>query len=244
VLIADYEGFERPAHLQYFPLPGGAAAIHEPWRIALGLLYRNFANEFPTAAPLFFKDIDSRKQNVVVQMIEREVNSPLTSSCGRLFDAVAALIGIRSIVNYEAQAAIELEMAAHDSTDEGVYPFDLMKQDSGWEIGTRTLFESIVQDIGNQVHPNDISRRFHNGLAAVFAELAEHIRSSSALNRVCLSGGCFQNTLLFESLRGLLRQRDFEVYFHTEVPAGDGGLSLGQALVASRRLLSGKANQV
>jgi hydrogenase maturation protein HypF len=236
ILLADYVGFERAAHLKYFPLPGGAAAIHEPWRIALGLLHRNFGKELPSGELALFPEIEPRKQNVVLQMIEHEMNSPRTSSCGRLFDAVAALIGIRSTVNYEAQAAIELEMAAHDSTDDGIYPFDVSQQGSTWEIGTRALFEMILQDMCAQVQQSDISRRFHNGLAAVFAEVAEHVRSSSGLNRVCLSGGCFQNVLLFESLHGLLRQRGFEVYFHTEVPAGDGGLSLGQALVASHRL--------
>jgi hydrogenase maturation protein HypF len=235
VLLADYLNFERVAHLQYFPLPGGAAAIHEPWRIALGLLCRDFGNQLPLAESLLSADIEPRKRSVVLQMIERSVNTPMTSSCGRLFDAVAALIGIRSTVNYEAQAAIELEMAARDSTDQVSYAFDLLQKESGWEIGTRSLFESILQDMRNQVHASDMSRRFHNGLAAIFAEAAETIRDSSALNRVCLSGGCFQNALLFEALHGLLRQKGFEVYYHSEVPTGDGGISLGQALVASHR---------
>jgi len=235
VLLADYLNFERVAHLQYFPLPGGAAAIHEPWRIALGLLCRDFGNQLPLAESLLSADIEPRKRSVVLQMIERSVNTPMTSSCGRLFDAVAALIGIRSTVNYEAQTAIELEMAARDSTDQVSYAFDLLQKESGWEIGTRSLFESILQDMRNQVHASDMSRRFHNGLAAIFAEAAETIRDSSALNRVCLSGGCFQNALLFEALHGLLRQKGFEVYYHSEVPTGDGGISLGQALVASHR---------
>src|SRR5580692_1218454 len=237
VLLADYLNFERVAHLQYFPLPGGAAAIHEPWRIALGLLCRDFGNQLPLAESLLSADIEPRKRSVVLQMIERSVNTPRTSSCGRLFDAVAALIGIRSTVNYEAQAAIELELAARDSPDQDLYAFDLLQKESGWEIGTRSLFESILQDMRNQVHASDMSRRFHNGLAAIFAEAAETIRGSSALNRVCLSGGCFQNALLFEALRGLLRQKGFEVYYHSEVPTGDGGISLGQALVASHRAI-------
>ncbi|HEY1484366.1 MAG TPA: carbamoyltransferase HypF [Candidatus Acidoferrum sp.] len=235
VLLADYLNFERAAHLKYFPLPGGAAAIHEPWRIALGLLCRDFGDQLPLAESLLSADIEPRKRSVVLQMIERNVNTPMTSSCGRLFDAVAALIGIRSTVNYEAQAAIELEMAARESADQGSYAFDLLQKESGWEISTRSLFESILKDMRNQVHARDMSRRFHNGLAAVFAETAETIRGSSALNRVCLSGGCFQNALLFEALHGLLRQKGFEVYYHSEVPTGDGGISLGQALVASHR---------
>lgn len=236
VLVCGYADFARAAHLRYFPLPGSAAAIHEPWRIALGLLYRNFEKDLSIAEPLLFNDIDPRKQHLVLQIVELGVNSPMTSSCGRLFDAVAALIGIRSTVNYEAQAAIELEMAAHDSSEEGVYPFDLVQEDGKWQIGTRALFASILQDLRKNVSKADISRRFHNGLAAVFAEVAEHVRSSSSLNRVCLSGGCFQNSLLLEALYALLKERGFEVYFHSEVPAGDGGLSLGQALVAAHRV--------
>ena len=235
ILLADYLNFERAAHLQYFPLPGGTAAIHEPWRIALGLLCRDFGNQLPLTESLLSADIEPRKRSLVLQMIERSVNTPMTSSCGRLFDGVAALIGIRSTVNYEAQAAIELEMAARDSTDQASYAFDLLQKESGWEIGTRSLFESILEDMRNQVRASDMSRRFHNGLAAIFAEAAETIRGSSALNRVCLSGGCFQNALLFEALHGLLRQKGFEVYYHSEVPTGDGGISLGQAIVASHR---------
>jgi hydrogenase maturation protein HypF len=235
ILLADYLNFERAAHLQYFPLPGGTAAIHEPWRIALGLLCRDFGNQLPLTESLLSADIEPRKRSLVLQMIERSVNTPMTSSCGRLFDGVAALIGIRSTVNYEAQAAIELEMAARDSTDQASYAFDLLQKESGWEIGTRSLFESILEDMRNQVRASDMSRRFHNGLAAIFAEAAETIRGSSVLNRVCLSGGCFQNALLFEALHGLLRQKGFEVYYHSEVPTGDGGISLGQAIVASHR---------
>jgi hydrogenase maturation protein HypF len=171
-------------------------------------------------------------------MIDRKIHSPRTSSCGRLFDAVAALAGVRSTVNYEAQAAIELEMAAHDSTDEGAYPFDLIPDGPHWQIGTRSLFQWLLRDIHRQESVADISRRFHIGLAALFVELAEKIREQSKLNRVCLSGGCFQNVLLFQLLVDGLRAKSFEVYFHSEVPTGDGGISLGQALVAARRLQS------
>jgi len=183
----------------------------------------------------FLCSIDARKRQVVQQMIERQIHSPRTSSCGRLFDAVAALVGVRSIVNYEAQAAIEFEMAAHASADEGVYPFDLIPLDAHWQIGTLPLFEALLRDIRHQEPLVDISRRFHAGLVATFVELAEKIREQSKLNRVCLSGGCFQNVLLFDLLRQGLLKKSFEVYFHSAVPAGDGGISLGQALVATQR---------
>jgi hydrogenase maturation protein HypF len=233
VLLADYIGFERAAHFEYVSLPGGAAAIHEPWRVAVSYLTKHYGKDLCDLDLPFLKTIDPRRLHVVQQMIEREIHSPRTSSCGRLFDAVAALAGVRSTVNYEAQAAIEFEMAAYDCTDEGAYPFALIPDGAHWQIGTRAVFECLLQDILRQQSVGDISRRFHAGLAAVFVELAEKIREQSHLYRVCLSGGCFQNALFLQLLLDGLRAKSFEVYFHTEVPAGDGGISLGQALVAA-----------
>ena len=126
-------------------------------------------------------------------------------------------------------------MAAHDSADHGVYPFDLLPDGANWIVGTLPLFQWLLRDIRHQEPVGNISRRFHSGLAATFVELAEKIREQSKLNRVCLSGGCFQNALLFGLLREGLRAKSFEVYFHSEVPAGDGGISLGQALIAAHR---------
>ena len=163
-------------------------------------------------------------------MIDREIHSPRTSSCGRLFDAVAALAGVRSTVNYEAQAAIELEMAAHDSTDGGAYPFDLIPDGPTGRSARFSLFQGCFTTFAARKRVADISRRFHTGLAELFVELAEKIREQNRLNRVCLSGGCFHNVLLFHLLVDGLRAKSFEVYFHSEVPAGDGGISLGQAL--------------
>jgi len=236
VLIADYAGFHRAAHFEYVPLPGGAAAIHEPWRMGVSYLSKHYGQKLAELELPFLQAIDPRRLQVVQQMIDREIHSPRTSSCGRLFDAVAAIAGVRSIVNYEAQAAIEFEMAAHDSTDEGAYPFDLILEGSNWLVGTRSLFQWLLRDIQRNERVGDISRRFHTGLANVFVELAVTIREQSKLSRVCLSGGCFQNLLLFQLFLDGLRAKSFEVYFHSEVPAGDGGISLGQALVAAHTL--------
>ncbi len=238
ILLAGYAAFERIAHLDYAPLPGGSAAIHEPWRMAVSHLAKNYGDDLPSLDLLFLKEIDSRKLQLVLQMMQREIHSPRTSSCGRLFDAVAALVGLRSTVSYEAQAAIELEMAAHASTDEGAYPFNLTKDGPIWKIGTRSLFDWLIADIRKHVNIPDMSRRFHHGLAITLADLAAKIREEHNLNRVCLSGGCFHNVLLFEFTLQALRSHDFEVYFHSEVPAGDGGISLGQALVAAHLLKS------
>jgi hydrogenase maturation protein HypF len=238
VLLADYADFERAAHFEYISLPGGTAAIHEPWRVALSYLIKHYVKDLGSLDLPFLRGIDERRRQVIQQMIDRQIHSPRTSSCGRLFDAVAALVGIRSTVNYEAQAAIELEMAAHTSTDDGVYPFELIPDENHWQIGTFPLFQAILADLRRQQSVPDISRGFHAGLSAVFVELAEKIRERTQLNRVCLSGGCFHNVLFFQILLNALRAKSFEVYFHSEVPAGDGGISLGQALIAAHRLQS------
>jgi hydrogenase maturation protein HypF len=238
ILIAEFASFERAAHLQYVPLPGGSAAIHEPWRMAVSQLAKHYGSGMLSFDLPFIKDIDHRKLHTVLQMMEREDHSPRTSSCGCLFDAIAAIVGLRNTVSYEAQAAIELEMAARDSSDEGAYPFNLSKEGPLWKIGTRSLFDWLIADLRKHASIPDMSRRFHNGLALVLAELSAKLREERGMNRICLSGDCFQNVLLFEFTFSALRKQNFEVYFHSEVPAGDGGISLGQALVAARLVRS------
>ena len=238
VLIAGYEEFERAAHLEYVPLPGGAAAIREPWRMAVSYLAHHFGRDFLDLPVPFVRQLDPKKTELLLQIIEHHVNSPLTSSCGRLFDAVAALIGIRHQINYEAQAAIELEMAIAPTDDNTAYPLALISEGERWLIGTRPLFEALLADLSRKVPAGIISRRFHNGLVEGFARLADLLRKQSGLNRVCLSGGTFQNVYLSEHLEMRLSAAGFEVFTHSEVPAGDGGLSLGQALVAAHRFRS------
>jgi len=156
VLIAGYKDFERAAHFEYVPLPGGEAAIREPWRMAVSYLAHHFRPEFLKSELLkfdipFVRQLNQAKVDLLLRMIEQSVNSPLTSSCGRLFDAVSALVGIRQQVNYEAQAAIELEMAISESEDETGYPLELLPNGPGWIIGTRPLFVSLLNDLGNNL---------------------------------------------------------------------------------------------
>jgi hydrogenase maturation protein HypF len=235
VLVADYVDFERVAHLANVRMPGGDAAIHEPWRMAVSYLAQNFGRDFFDLPIRFVQQLDPHRVGVLLQMMERGVNSPLTSSCGRLFDAVAALAGIRQRVTYEAQAAIELEMVIGDDHDAAAYPLGLVSEGPGWVIDSRPLFEALVHDLCAGTPASVVSRRFHNGLVDVFTRLAVLIRKNRALNRVCLSGGTFQNVYLLEHLSARLVSEGFEVFTHSEVPAGDGGLSLGQALVATHR---------
>jgi len=245
VLIAGYEGFERAAHFEYVPLPGGATAIREPWRMAVSYLAHHFGSDFLKLDIPFVRQLNRPKAELLLRMMEQRVNSPLTSSCGRLFDAVAALVGIRQQVNYEAQAAIELEMAMASSEVESpegntAYPMKLLPElapeDDHWIISTRPLFEALLEDLGRSVPVGTISRRFHNGLVEGFVQLATLLQQKTALNRACLSGGTFHNIYLSQRLETRLSEAGFEVFTQKEVPSGDGGLSLGQALVAAAKL--------
>jgi len=233
VLVAGYDGFERAAHLEYVPMPGGECAIREPWRMAISYLAHHYGRDFLEFSLPFLQQCNRDEIEVVLRMVQRNLNSPLTSSCGRLFDAVAALVGIRSRVNYEAQAAIELEMAIAVDNDEGAYPFGLVADGAGWIIQTHPFFNALLHDLKSQIEPSIISLRFHNGLVQVFAQLARLLRQQTTLNRICLSGGTFQNLYLLEHLRAQLLADGFDVFTHSEVPAGDGGLCLGQAVVAA-----------
>ena len=245
VLIAGYDNFERAAHFEYVPLPGGAAAIREPWRMAVSYLFHHFGRDFLQLPIPFVRQLDSPKTELLIKMMEQKVNSPLSSSCGRLFDAVAALAGVRQSVNYEAQAAIELEMAMEERANhEGhagtrrnpsPYPVALIREVNHWTLSTRPMFEALIADLRQETPISTISRRFHDGLVSAFADIADRLRTRTGLNRVCLSGGTFNNSYLSENLELELKSQGFEVFTHNEVPAGDGGLSVGQALVAAHR---------
>jgi len=232
-LFASYASFERAAHFAYAPLPGGSMAIREPWRMAVSYLWQTFREDCLALDIPFVRELDTAEASLLLRMISKQVNCPLTSSCGRLFDAVAALIGIRQVASYEAQAAIELEMAARLSNETRGYPFAIHLQDGHWQVHTAPLFRAIVEDLRRKVPRETISRRFHNGLVETLARLACLLRQESSIHRVCLSGGTFNNSLVFEHLTQKLESDGFEVYTHSRVPTGDGGLSLGQVAVAA-----------
>jgi hydrogenase maturation protein HypF len=221
-LIADYAGFERRGHLRYVPLAGGDAAIREPWRAALA-----YCSETPAG----LHGVPEERIRVVRRMIEARINTVRTSSCGRLFDAVAAIIGLRHEVTFEGQAAIELEMIAGDP-DAPPYPFELT-EGQAWVVDFHPAIERIVASGETQ---STIAARFHNTVAEAIAETCRRIRGESGLRRVCLSGGTFQNVRLLTRTVGLLRAADFEVFLHADVPPNDGGIALGQAAVAAARM--------
>jgi hydrogenase maturation protein HypF len=173
----------------------------------------------------------AKDQIVLRTQLERKINTPMTSSMGRLFDAAAALVGVRQKVNYEGQAAIEFEALA-DSAEAGKYSFGL-NQD---RIGVRNVIEALVKDVMAGVHISKISARFHNGLAESVREVCLKIKSETGIDEVALSGGVWQNITLLRRTLALLDKDSFKVYIHREVPTNDGGLSLGQAAIAAARL--------
>ena len=230
-LIADETSFGRAGHLAYVPLPGGAAAIREPWRMAASYLFMVFGEKMLDIELPMFREIDAKKLTFVQDMIVKGVNCPRTSSMGRLFDAVAAMIGIRYTVAYEGQAALELEMIADDG-ESGSYPFEWVSED-GYQILPHQIIQGVVWDIEKHVSPAVISARFHQTIIRMATALCRVIRQDSGLNRVTLSGGVFQNAIL---LKGLIRELSadrFEVFSHSLVPTNDGGISLGQAVCAA-----------
>ena len=236
-LVADFAGFERRAHFRYIPLAGGDAAVRQVWRSALSWLREAYGKELPSNLPLLRK-LSGRQVALVSQMLDRSFNTVLTSSCGRLFDAVAALIGICNEATFEGQAAIELEVATVNGV-EGCYPFEI-EGEHPTKIDMRSTIRAIVADLlKNGQSRNVIASRFHNTIAEVIAEVCRRIRRSDGLRRVCLSGGTFQNLYLLDRATRLLRQSGFEVFLHSRVPPNDGGIALGQAVIANESLQRG-----
>ncbi|MGA8182123.1 MAG: Sua5/YciO/YrdC/YwlC family protein [Terriglobia bacterium] len=235
-LVAEFEHFERRAHLRYFPLAGGDAAVRQPWRSALSCLREAFGSDLPDGLPLW-NSVSKRDTALVLKMLEKGINTVATSSCGRLFDAVASILGLRHEINFEAQAAIELEMAVVAET-EGVYPFQLEFTEP-WQVDVRPMIESIVRELQEGEAVGAIAARFHNTLAVMIAEVCRELRRREPLNKVCLSGGTFQNMFLLERTLTALADYNFEVYLHERVPPNDGGISLGQAVIADARVKKG-----
>jgi hydrogenase maturation protein HypF len=203
--------------------------------MAVSYLLHNFGSDFQKLELPFLRRVDPKKTALVVQMMEKGVHSPLTSSCGRLFDAVAALLKIRNTVSYEGQAAIQLEHTIRGTLPSGAYSLELVREGNTSIIQTRPLFEAIVRDLRQNVPVGVIARRFHDGLISIFVTIAKQIRDTQALDRVCLSGGTFQNLYLSENLQQQLECAGFHVFTQSEVPCNDGGLSLGQALIAAHQ---------
>lgn len=234
-LVGGYERFQRSAHLRQVPLPGGDAAVRAPYRMALSWLREAFGPEaFDLPLP-FVVSLAADERKLLDRMIERQLNAPLTSSCGRLFDAVAAILGVRDLVNYEGQAAIELEGLAERGAGRQLFHFEVVR---GAEEKLLLDMVPAIRELTEAVLAGEdratLARAFHGTLAAGAAEVCAAVRDETGLDRVVLSGGVFQNRLLAEELHDLLAARGFKVVTHRLVPPNDGGVALGQAVIAGR----------
>jgi hydrogenase maturation protein HypF len=240
VLVCRLKDFERFAHLEYVPMPGGEAAIREPWRMALGAL-RAAGFDVESDSVLGLVGATPHEVRVLGRMVERGVNAPLTSSLGRLFDAAAAVVLGRRVVDYEAQAAIELEGIAVDEPDDVPgYAMELMGGD--WAVreparlSAAPMWRALVEDLRGGVSKARVAARFHAGVAEAFVRAAVLAREATGVSQVALSGGCMHNRRLARLLRVKLETEGFEVFQHRDVSPGDGGLSYGQAVVGAARL--------
>jgi hydrogenase maturation protein HypF len=238
-LIANSTQFKRFGHLQYFVLPGCERAIHEPWRIGVSLFKQAYGKSWPEMAYRLNFTPDQTDFELLDNIMETRLNSPLSSGMGRLFDGVAAIMGLRRKISFEGQAAMELEAKAELTGD--VLPFDILRNpDDSYILDVSAAIRAIVENIFSGKSVEEIASAFHATLNAAFAAMSVEMRKLTGINRVALSGGCFQNRILLEGTVTELKKKDFEVYYHSQVPANDGGVSLGQAVIAGSMIKNEK----
>jgi hydrogenase maturation protein HypF len=227
--ICDLNDFERITHFEYIPLPGGDSATEEPWRTAVSYLYKIYGIDFMDLKLNVIKKTDPEKIRTIVNMIDKEINCPLTSGAGRLFDCVASLLDLVQAATFQAEGPMRLEsLAATGCLDS--YSFK-----TGLTICFDETIRGIVDDIINDVEKMTIATKFHNTIILAIFDSVNAIRNKSGISKVVLSGGVFQNRYLSEGTMDLLLKNNFEVYSHSTVPANDGGIALGQLAVASKR---------
>ena len=244
-LVADYRSFRRAGHLEYLPLPGGAAAIKRPRRTAIGYILTLLGENALSRDLPVMREADDMEREIIKRQIARKINSPLSSSMGRLFDAVSALLGIRGEIDYEGQAAVELEMAAYSGviamnvSDKAIshaqehYPYRIVEDEGIRIVRLKDLLSAVIEDLRQGVSKGRISVKFHNTVAQMINETCQSIADETGIIQVALSGGVFQNRLLLKKSISLLESSGFQVFTHRQVPCNDGGISLGQAVIAN-----------
>ena len=231
LLVADEKGFSRAAALSYTPMPGGAAAIKEPWRMAVSYLYDAYGEGLRELGIPVIRETGEKDMETIIKMISNGINSPLTSSLGRLFDGVAAILGVRSRVCFEGQAAMELEMTA-DQVTEAHYNYE-WESGEYYRIMPQPIVRGVVEDFLKGIKPPEISAKFHNTLIRLFSDICEVVSREKDIKRVVMSGGVFQNSILLTGLTKALEDRGIQVFSHRIVPTNDGGICLGQAMAAA-----------
>ncbi|HRH46865.1 MAG TPA: hypothetical protein PKY82_34785, partial [Pyrinomonadaceae bacterium] len=229
VFYGDYTNFERLTHLRYFPLAGGDASVKNVYRMALSILREAEIEWTEDLACVSF--CSETEQKILLKQFESNLNVVQTSSFGRLFDAIASISNIRQNATYEAQAVIEFEAILDENVAES-YHFEISEN----EIDYRNLVREVVRDVRANVRKSIISAKFHNAVADLILQLSLKYRKSLNLNKIALSGGCFQNVALLKKATKLLINNEFEVLTHKLVPPNDGGLALGQAVIAAKQL--------
>ena len=229
-LLGDFMGFERLAHLEYIPLPSGDLGAKEPLRIAASFLYKHLGEEGILKNEILLKEFSLPELKLIKKQIDAKLNAPLTSSCGRLFDAVSAFIGVCTKVSYEGQAAMELEaIAAKDYTGNS-YNFELIEEEK-LIISTKLMWQEIIVDLEEKISAEIISAKFHHTVANMIMQVITSIKDKLPSRKIALSGGVMQNKLLSELVINVLEKNGYEAIVHKNVPANDGGLSLGQAVI-------------
>lgn len=230
-LVGNLKGFERKAHLKYVPMPGAEQAIKEPWRMAASWLYEIYGEDFLNLKIEFSQQLDKHKWAILKKMMDKKINSPLTSSIGRLFDAVSALMGIRSEIEYEAQAAVELEGIA-DGNVRDFYQFNIDSEEGLYIVDPAPLFISLIEDLKKKVAPSIMSAKFHNSISNMIDKVSVKLRDAVATEKIVLSGGVFLNRYLTDRVRPQLLSKGFESVENERVAVADSGISVGQALIA------------
>lgn len=228
-MVCDYTDFKRYAHFSYMPLPGGDLISKEPWRMGISLLYQAFGNEFFDLNLPILKAVDMKKIKTVIEAIDNKINCPLSSGSGRLFDAVSAITGICTHALFHAEAPMRLESSLNTNI-RGCYEYDLDKT-----ISFIPVIRQICKDLSAGVKPDIISARFHNTVVEASLKMVIKIKEATGLQKVALSGGTFQNKYLFESLYQKLLENKFMVVTHQIVPCNDGGVALGQLVIAAQK---------
>ena len=233
-------------------LPGGDAATSEPWRMALSLLYQISGRE-GIDSPLL-SQIDRSRRNIVGQMLESRFNTPLTSSCGRLFDGVASLLGLTHFASYEGQAAMQLESCARKALasswkdrliraldDDSAY--DFKENPQKWEIISSDFIKNIVYDVSSGKNRPEIALSFHCWLISCISRLVEKLSETTGIKQVALSGGCMQNSIILEGLIFTLTELGLQPFTGSGIPINDGGISVGQAVIGGLRHVSGSTDE-
>ena len=228
--IGGFRGFARAGHLRYMPMPGGEACVREPWRMALSYLHGVHDKDMSRLK------INRENTNIAIQMIAKNINSPLTSSAGRLFYAVSALIGICGFAKYEGEAAVKLEKEILVTRSQGHkvtrYKFDIIKDKDIFIIEPGPVIKGIIRDLDKKIPPGVISLKFHDAVCGMIKDVCVLLRKRYRISRVCLSGGVFQNRYLSGRVGSILGKSGFKAYLHKNIPTHDGGIPLGQAIIA------------